>query len=333
LNSILQHTLEKASRALVITHIDPDGDAVGSLTAVGEALKQIGLYGTLVCDDNVPARFGYLPMAGDVQRQPSDQVEYDLVIAVDCADEFRMGKAFQCLPDPKPFVINIDHHVTNTRFGDINLIEPTATSTAEILYGLFVELGLEITPDLALSLLTGLVTDTLGFRTVGVTADTLRVAADLVDAGAELGFVSMHALNLRALSTMKLWATGLNKMQLEDGLIWTALSNQDRQAAGFRSSSSVGLANLLADVEEAVMAAVLMESEDGTIRVGMRCRPPYDVAEVALEFGGGGHPLAAGCTISGPLEMAEATLVQRCKEAIERQSAAAYAAARHPSSH
>jgi phosphoesterase RecJ-like protein len=332
LTSLLQHTLEKASRALVITHVDPDGDAIGSLTAVGEALKQIGLYGTLVCDDNVPARFDYLPMAGDVQRHPSDQVGYDLVIAVDCADEFRMGHAFDCLPDPKPFVINIDHHVTNSRFGDINLIEPAATSTTEILYGLFLQLDLEITPDLALCLLTGLVTDTLGFRTVGVTANTLRVAADLVDAGADLGFVSMHALNLRALSTMKLWATGMDKMQLEDGLIWTAITNQERQAAGFRSSSSVGLANLLADVEEAVMAAVLMESDDGMVRVGMRCRPPYDVAEVALELGGGGHPLAAGCTLPGPLEAAEATLVQRCKEAIERQTAAALAAAGKPPS-
>jgi phosphoesterase RecJ-like protein len=326
LTSILQHTLEKADHILVVTHVDPDGDAIGSLTAVGQALQQFGLRFTLACDDNVPERFSYLSLAGQVQRKLEKPPTYDLIVAVDCADEFRMGYVFADLPDPKPFVINIDHHVTNTRFGDIDIIEPEATSTAEILYGVFTELGVVFDADIATSLLTGLVTDTIGFRTVGVTANTLRTAADLVDAGADLGFVTMHALNLRAYSTMKLWRSGMDKMQLEDGLIWTAISNQAREAADFRSSSSVGLTNLLADVEEAEMAAVIMESQNGTVKVSLRCRPPYDVSEIAVALGGGGHPLAAGFTLPGPLVDAEATVVEACKEAIERQSAAALAA-------
>jgi phosphoesterase RecJ-like protein len=326
LTSLIRHTLEKADRILAVTHIDPDGDAIGSLSAVGQAFVQMGLRVTLACDDNVPARFAYLPMAADVQKRLDSQAGYDLVVAVDCADEFRMGNVFADLPNPKPSVLNVDHHVTNTYFGDFNVIEPAAASTTEILYGLFLELGVEITPDIALSLLTGLVTDTLGFRTMGVTANTLRTAADLIDAGADLGYVSMQALNLRAFSTMKLWRTGMNKMQFDDGLVWTAISNEERHAAEFRSSSSVGLTNLLADVEEAVMAAVLMESDDGLVKVSLRCRPPYDVAEVAVEHGGGGHVLAAGCTLPGPLEEAEATLVRSCKEAIKRQAEAIRAA-------
>ena len=326
MSSLIRHTLEKADRVLVITHIDPDGDAIGSLTAVGQALKQTGFRVTLVCDDRVPARFNYLPMATDVQRMPDERVAYDLLVAVDCGDELRMGYAYADLADPKPFIINIDHHVTNTRFGDINKVEPTATSTTEILHGLFLELGIEITPDIAKSLLTGLVTDTLGFRTVGVTANTLRTAADLIDAGADLGFVSMEALNLRAFSTMQIWRAGMNKMHFDDGLLWTSITLQERREAGYRSRSSVGLTNLLADVEEAAMAAVLMESEDGSVKISLRCRPPYNVAEVAVELGGGGHPLAAGCTLPSPLAEAEATLVRSCKEAIERQSQAERAA-------
>ena len=325
--SLIRHSLEKADRVLVITHVDPDGDAIGSLTATGQALKQMGFRFTLVCDDKVPARFSYLPLSSDVLRRPDQRLAYDLLIAVDCGDEERMGYAYADLPDPRPFIINIDHHVTNTRFGDVNIVDPTATSTTEILHGLFQELDIEITRDIAASLLTGLVTDTLGFRTVGVTANTLRTAADLIDAGADLGFVSMQALNLRAYSTMKIWRTGMNKMHFDDGLIWTSITSQERREAGFRSSSSVGLTNLLADVEEAVMAAVLMESEEGSVKVSLRCRPPYDVAEVAVELGGGGHPLAAGCTLPGPLSEAEATLVQSCTAAIERQSQAARAVA------
>lgn len=323
MTSLLLHTLEKADRVLVITHVDPDGDAIGSLTATGQALKQMGLRVTLVCDDRVPARFRDLPLAGDVQREPDDHIAYDLLVAVDCGDELRMGYAYADLPDPKPFIVNIDHHVTNTRFGDIDIVNPKATSTTEILHGLFLELDIAITTDIAKSLLTGLVTDTLGFRTVGVTANTLRTAADLIDAGADLGLISMNALNLRAYSTMQVWRMGMNKMHFDDGLIWTSINYQERQQAGYRSSSSVGLTNLLADVEEAVMAAVMMESDSGAVKVSLRCRPPYDVSEVAVELGGGGHPLASGCTLSGPLEEAEKTLVRSCKAAIERQSQAA----------
>ncbi len=311
----------------MVTHIEPDGDAIGSLTAAGQALRQLGLHVTLVCDDRVPTRFSYLPLAGDVRKKPDGRLDYDLLVAVDCGDERRMGKAYADLPRPLPFVINIDHHVTNTRFGDINIVEPSATSTTEILYGLFLDLGIEITPGIADSLLTGLVTDTLGFRTVGVTANTLRTAADMVDAGSDLGLITMNALNMRALSTMKLWRTGLDKMHFEDGLIWTAITHQEQRVLGYRSSSSSGLTNLLADVEEAVMGAVLMEAEDGSVKVSLRCRPPYDVSEVAVELGGGGHPLAAGCTLPGPLQEAQTTLVNSCKEAIERQTLAAAEAA------
>jgi bifunctional oligoribonuclease and PAP phosphatase NrnA len=317
---MIQNAIEKADNILAITHVDPDGDAIGSITAVGLALMQFNQQATLVCDDNVPERFRFLPLANKIQKSPLKSLNYDLLIAVDCGDEFRLGKALSSLPDPKPFIINIDHHVTNTQFGDINLIEPTATSTTEILYKLFSEMGLDISEDLATSLLTGLITDTLGFRTVGVTSATLRTGAALIEAGADLGFITMHALNVRPLSTLELWSTGMNKMCLEDGLLWASLTNQDREDANFRSNSSVGLVNLLADVEEASMGAVLMEMNDGTVRVGLRCRPPFDVAEVAVALGGGGHPLASGCTLPGPLVEAEALLVRSCQEAIARQA-------------
>ena len=317
---MIQFAIEKANRVLVIAHMDPDGDAIGSLTAVGQALQQLGKRVTLACDDAVPQRFHYLPLAADVRRAPNTDIPYDLVIAVDCADESRMGWAYAALPEPKPTLANIDHHITNTRFGAFNVIEPNASSTAEILCRFLAEMGATMTRGIADSLLTGIVTDTMGFRTTNVSAATLRAAADLVDCGADIADISLRALHRRPHATAQIWALGLGRMKLQDGLLWTSISRDELRRAGVEGSpSSSGLVNFLADVEGVAMGVVLSEMPEGAVRVGMRAVPPYNVAEVAVRLGGGGHALAAGCSLDGPLEKAEATVVAACLEAIGRQ--------------
>lgn len=312
--------VQQANNILVITHIGPDGDAVGSITAVGVALRQMGKHATLLCDDPLPERFSYLPLADQVQPpNESRSTNYDLLIAVDCGDETRMGQSFANLPEAVPTIINIDHHVTNTYFGDIQHVVPEAVSATEILYDLFKHIGLSITTDLAMCLLTGVVTDTLGFRTVGVTAKTLRIASELVDAGADLPLITMQGLSLKPYSTAQLWQIGLNNMRLEEGLIWTKINNTQREAIGYHNTSTGGLVNFLGNVTQAAISAVLLEMNDGTVRVGFRCNPPYSVSELALNLGGGGHPLAAGCSLDGPLDKAEALVVAMSKETIRQQ--------------
>ena len=290
----IQQAIQQAHQILVVTHVGPDGDALGSLTAMGTALTQQGKQFSLVCDNPVPRRFEFLPLVNQVQRSPDTAVPYDLLIAVDCGDTLRMGKAYANLPEPHPSIINIDHHITNTQFGNINLIDPQATSAAEILYRLFHDLDISFNADLALSLLTGLVTDTLGFRTHSVNAQTMKIAAELMDAGGNLDVVMSQTMTIKPLSTLHLWQLGLNKMKMEDGLIWASISNEEREAVGHKGSGTVGLVNLLANVDQAAAGAVLLEMNDGIIRVGFRCRPPYNVSEVAVNLGGGGHALAAG---------------------------------------
>jgi bifunctional oligoribonuclease and PAP phosphatase NrnA len=314
----IKQAINQAQTILVLTHVDPDGDAIGSLTAVGNALARMGRQVTMACDDNVPGRFRFLPLTDKVQKGTSPDAVFDLAIALDCGDESRMGRTFADLKQ-KPFLINIDHHVTNTKFGQINLVDGEATSTAEMLYELLVAIGVEITADTALSLLTGVVTDTLGFRIVGVTPRTMEITSALMAAGADLSLVTMLALNLKPFSTIRLWQIGLNQLKLDGGLAWTSLTYKAQQEINFNSPSSAGLVNILANIEEAVMSAVLLEQQDGSVRVGFRCRPPYSVSEVALNLGGGGHPLAAGCSLDGPLAKAEALVVGMCKEAIAQQ--------------
>jgi phosphoesterase RecJ-like protein len=172
-----------------------------------------------------------------------------------------------------------------------------------------------------LSLLTGLVTDTLGFRTHNVTAQTMKIGGDLMDAGADLNLVMTQTMTVKPLSTIQLWRVGLNKMKIDDGLFWTSISNEEREAVGYMNSSTAGLVNLIADIEQAAVGVVLIEADDGTVRVGFRCRPPYNVAEVALNLGGGGHALAAGCTLPGPLAKAEAMVVAMTRDSIRQQEA------------
>jgi phosphoesterase RecJ-like protein len=318
----IKEAIHAARSILLVTHVGPDGDALGSLTAMGQALSNVNKHVVMMCDDYIANRFGFIPAIEKVVTFPDETAEFDLVIALDCGDEFRMGKRFETLLHRIPQSINIDHHITNTNFADINFVDGRATSTAEMLFGLFEALSFDITSGIATSLLTGVVTDTLGFRTVGVTPYTMKVAGALMDAGGDLATITMKMLNLKPMSTIRLWQIGLNEMKLDDGVLWVAISKEKLREIGHVGDSSHGLVNLLADVEDVAMSAVLLEMDDGSVRVGFRCRPPFSVAELAASLGGGGHALAAGCTVKGPLETAVSLVITKSKEAVQAQKAA-----------
>ena len=315
----VQQALSTAGNVLVITHVSPDGDAISSLTATGLILQQLGKQYTLVCDDGLPERFSFLPISNQIKSQPELDTEYQLIIALDAGDRERMGLAYAYLSRPLPPVINIDHHVTNTLYGDIDIVIPEANATVEILFHLSNGLDLKLTPELATNLLTGLVTDTLSFRTAGVTAGTLYAAAALVEAGADLYSVTSKALDLKPMSTVLIWQKGLNNVRMEDGVAWTSISNREREEAGHVGTSSFGLGNMLSEVNEAAMSAVLLETASGHVSVGFRSRPPFGVSQIARSLGGGGHDLAAGCTVDGPLDQAEELVISRSKESIRQQ--------------
>ncbi len=321
----IKQAIEMAENVLVITHVGPDGGALGALTAVGLGMRQWGKQVALACDDGLLARFQYLAMGDEIldeaqmRRRVATRSDFDLIIAVDCGDEQRMGRVLTNLPGPRPTIINIDHHITNTRFGSLNLVEPAASSTAEVLYDLFKGLGIVITPEIAVSLLTGIVTDSQSFSTPNVTAHTLAVSGALMEAGADLSSITRQALKLSPVSMLWVWRAGLNNMQIEDGLIWTGISSADRAQAGLNGLSTAGLASLLGDVEQAKISVVLLETDDGQVTVSWRCRPPYDVSELAASLGGGGHPGAAGCTLRSGLPDAVALVVRRSQETIRQQ--------------
>lgn len=291
-----------SQRPLLICHVAPDGDAIGSLLGLASILRALGKDVTTASQDGVPKNLKFLPESQQVVVKPPG--EADLVIALDCSDLERLGTVYdRTLYEGVP-LLNIDHHVTNLLFGSVNVV-PKATSTAEVVYDLALSQAWPISPETAQCLLTGLVTDTRGFRTSNVSARTLEIAQRLMQAGAELPIITEGVLEQRSFNTVCLWGHALAAARLEDGIAWTAIPLAMRALCGDVEQSDSGLANFLVAADEAEVAVVLVERKDGPIDVGFRSAGRVDVAQLALTLGGGGHPRAAGCTLRVSLAAAE----------------------------
>lgn len=304
-------------RPLLVTHVDPDGDAVGGLLALGCALEALGKMPLLACSDPLPPRFGFLPGFHRVTTQP--QGSFDLVVALDCADRARMG-----LVSPSPQtedvpLLNIDHHATNANFGTVNLVDAEAVSTTYILHRLLRHMGVAVDGSVATCLLTGLVTDTRGFRTSNVDAGVIRLAAELMEVGAPLAQITRQGLDRQPLGMLRLWGAALSRLEAADGVVWTSLPLAVQQACGRESGGETGLANLLVGAEGARIAALFTEREDGQVEVGLRAVPGFDVASIALALGGGGHTLAAGCVVPGPLDEAQRRVLAVVRDSLAGQ--------------
>jgi len=297
LDEVIREKIRTSQKILVTTHIRPDGDAIGSLLGLGTALLQSGKTVQMVSEDGVPASYRHLPGGQDVVQHPDGNS--DLTIAVDCSDLSRVGKSLDSYEVPD---INIDHHVTNLQFASLNLVVPTAVATTEIIADRLPDWGLSLSPEVAAALLTGLVTDTLGFRTANMTPKALRLAADLMEAGAELPDLYMRALVLHSYEAMRLWAAGLSRLERENAIVWATLTVEDRQAAGYPGRDDADLINILSAISGAVISIIFVEQPKGSVKVSWRSQPGFDVSSVALKLGGGGHPSAAGAELKGGLD-------------------------------
>lgn len=320
-------TLKQASqlirsvhRPVLICHIAPDGDAIGSLTGLGRALKQLGLEPVMACSDPVPSRFKYIPGAEAIVQDVSGT--FDLFISLDCSDLRRLGR-FPHMPTfGSAPLLNIDHHITNLNFGTVNLVDPHASSTAEVVLRLLEHMAVPLDAEMATCLLTGIVADTRGFRTSNVTVQVMEAALRLIKAGASLPYITHHGLNLRPTVAILLWRAALAQLQIEDHVIWTSIPLAMRRATGYTGNGDAGLVSFLVSAEDADVAVVFVEREDGSVEVGLRAVPGFDVARVALQLGGGGHALAAGCTLTGPLEVAQAQVLAALRTDLARQRSA-----------
>jgi phosphoesterase RecJ-like protein len=299
--------IRSSRRPLLVCHVGPDDDAVGSLTALGRGLSRMGLQPTMACSDPIPRRFSYIPGSQRIVQEPEGP--FDLVVSVDCSDLRRLGQIADLPGFDQVELVNIDHHVTNPGFGQVNLVDTDASCTAEIVLELLDHMGVDLDSQTATSLLAGVVGDTRGFRTTNVTTEVMETALRLMRTGASLPGIVSSSLDRRTVGALRLWGEALGRLRIEERLIWTVIPLESRRACGFDEPGDAGLAGLLIGAEEADVAAVLSEEEDGSVEVSLRAAPGFDVARVAAEFGGGGHALAAGCLVPGPLGDAERRVI------------------------
>ena len=302
-------------RYLIVAHVAPDGDAIGSLLGLALPLRGLGKRVTAAVDDGVPPDLRFIP-GSDTVLSKLDSGQFDLLITVDSSDLERIGQVGAFGMARSRRCVNLDHHPTNTRFGDIHLVAPEAVAAVQIVYDLLARMNIELGPDVALALLTGLVTDTQGFRISATNSRTLAIAQDLMQRGAPLAEIMAKTLNSRSFAEVALWRRVLPSVKLEAGLIFATIRQSDIRGAGMRKMSDGGLVSYLVNVKQAKVSVVFKELPERLVEVAFRAKPGYDVASLALGLGGGGHTLASGCTLSGSLDEARERVLPLARQVI-----------------
>jgi len=297
--------IEQAQRVMICSHTRPDGDAIGSLLALGQALQDAGKHVQMVLEDGVPSALRFMPGSQQVINQPEGA--FDLVIVVDSSKVDRVGAV---LDEVEKVDLNIDHHPDNTHFAQINIVDSTAVSATQILTRLLPQLGLNISSTVAANLLTGMITDTIGFKTDNMHPEVLRMAAELYELGADLPGLYHSAVAAKTFEAARYMGEGLSQLKRQNGLVWTVLTLENRKNAKYPGRDDADLVNIISAIESADVALIFVEQHPNQIKVSWRTRSlEIDVSKVAHQYGGGGHRAAAGAMIEGNLQDVQADVV------------------------
>ncbi len=299
----------------VICHVRPDGDALGSGLALVEALNGAGKSAYMLCEDSAPERLKIFPAMENVHTCLPEGVEFDLLVAVDCADRTRTGIFSGIFRRFKGATINIDHHISNDKFAKINYVR-ACTATCEIMPEILNAAGYPITKDIAGLLALGLLTDSGNFSHKDVTGNTFTVAAQLCDAGADFNAIGYEMFSRQSKNRALLYVRVLNSMRfcLDDRLVFLTVTQKDFKETGTEKSQTEGFVDYPLSIDGVEVSIALMEVKRGQYKASLRSKN-INVNAVASEFGGGGHLLASGCMLNGEYE----EVVERLTYAVYKQ--------------
>lgn len=312
---------ESHSSFILGSHLRPDGDAIGSMLGLGLTLERLGKAVTYLHQDGVPGNLAFLEKSGEEKVQQTSGVEScpgDVFVALDTANEERLGESVLALVPETTIRITIDHHITNERYGDHVWVDAEAPATAQMVWELAQAGGWEIPAEARAALYVGVSTDTGSFQYANTTARTHEMVADLLEAGLDVAEVNRLTYQNFPYRRVELLRGLLETLQRsEDGrLAWWTLTMEMKQAAGYQPGDSEGLVDVMRGIDEVMACVFFEEISDGTIRVSTRSKSPdINVSELCGLFGGGGHILAAGARLEGPIEEAREKVVAALKEA------------------
>ncbi len=306
----IKEILAAGKECLVTTHIDPDGDAVGSAFALGFALEQLGKEATVYLKDAVPYRYKFLPRPqGLVHEIPTHT--FDAIFVVDCGDFFRVGDGYERLKDKGP-IINVDHHDTNEAFGFLNILDQRASSTAEIIYLILRSLDVKIDANIAVNIYTGILTDTGSFRYDNTNSRAFIICEEMTRAGVVPSRVAAAVYESHPRERFELLCEALATLDTYKGnkLAIIHITQEMFNQAHSSREQSEGFVEFLKEMKGIEVAALVRETGKDRYKVSMRSKGQVDVASIANLFGGGGHKKAAGCTIEGSIEEVKKKLVE-----------------------
>ncbi len=310
-------SIEEADNIYLASHISPDGDSLGSLLGLGHALKKLDKDINLVKVDDLPKSFAFLPGIGDIDNI-NDYSNIDLFISLDCADQYRLGdKGIKAYENAKK-TVNIDHHISNTNYADLNLVDAKASSTCEIVYEILKLLGFELDKDIANCLYTGISTDTGSFKFSNTSAKTHRIAAELIDLGVDLDRISIELYQNNSIESTGVFIDTVSSISFyEDNKIAVAKVNKEilnKNNAGWEDTEDI--ISFIRNISGVELACLLKEYDEKEIKISLRSKNYLDVSYICKQFSGGGHIRAAGCTIEASIEEAESLILKEARKHI-----------------
>lgn len=308
---------------VILSHVRPDGDAIGSQLALGFSLMAMGKKVRLINEDGLPENLAFLPGSEKIESPPADPVDCEVAIALDTATKPRIGDAALHAASAADLWINIDHHLSNPQYGDINYIDSSSPATGQILYDLITALDLPLPAETRDAIYVAVSTDTGSFQYPSTTAKTYDLAADLIRRGLDVGTLNSQTYDNHPFRRVELMRALLNTLELSgNGVVanWQ-LSDATRQQLALLPEDSEGLIDIIRAIRGVMVAVFFEELPDGKIRVSMRSKDrSIDVCKIALEFGGGGHALAAGIRMKGPIDEAKARVLEAIHRAVAERS-------------
>jgi bifunctional oligoribonuclease and PAP phosphatase NrnA len=315
--------LRRHQSFVLISHVRPDGDAIGSQLALGFSLMAAGKSVRLINEDGVPDNLTFMAGSEKIERPSAEPFEVEVAIALDTATKPRLGEKALHAASQAQIWLNIDHHKSNPAYGDYNLIDSSSPATGQILYQLITALDLPMPPESRDAIYVAVSTDTGSFQYPSTTAKTYEMAADLIHRGLNVGGLNSQTYDNYPYRRVELMRALLNTLELSAcGLIasWE-LHDQIRLDLALQPEDSEGLIDIIRAIRGVQLAVFFEELEDGKIRVSMRSKDKrVDVCQIALEFGGGGHTLAAGIRMTGPLPVAKSAVLAAISRHLEAAS-------------
>lgn len=304
--------IKKANSIVILTHENPDGDAVGSSLAMYMALQKMGKKVELILPE-LPRVFAFLPKTNEIQSSGREDEPYDLAIALDAAT-IKMLNGWANYFETAKVKVVIDHHSTNTMYGDINFVNPAAPACSQILIHIIEYFGVEIDKEIGTCILTGIITDTGGFGYQSTTPETFEFASELLKKGVTVSDIYKKVMNTKSRANFELRKRAIDRMEfIQDGKIaFTYITKQDEEETNAESGDHEGIVEEGRAIEGVEVSIFIRETAKG-FKASLRSNSYVNVSDVCIMFGGGGHFHAAGCTMAQSLEQVKEKLINQVK--------------------